>query len=95
MANDAPHFRGLAAQAYAEAEGATLANVRERALRSAAAFEQMAIQIERTARRRAERDAETQARIGIEPPGGEPRDTGSSPSDAEMTEPLVPLPDAH
>lgn len=38
MANDASHFRTLAARAYAEAEQAVLENARDRALRSAGAF---------------------------------------------------------
>lgn len=64
MANDAHHYRGLAARAYAEAEAATLDNVRDRALRSAAAFETMAVQFEQTAQRRAEREAKAQFAAG-------------------------------
>jgi hypothetical protein len=59
MANDASYFRELAARAQAEADEATLDNVRDRALRSAAAFETMALQHELTAKRRAEREAPT------------------------------------
>ncbi|MGK6317977.1 hypothetical protein [Sphingomonas sp. DT-204] len=57
MAYDAAYYRGQAARAQAEADAATLANVRERALRSVAAFETMAANLERVARRRAEREA--------------------------------------
>lgn len=57
MANDAAHYRELAALAQTEADEATLDNVRDRALRSAAVFETMALQYERTAKARAEREA--------------------------------------
>ncbi|HWK36106.1 hypothetical protein [Sphingomonas sp.] len=57
MAYDAVYYRGQAARAQAEADAATLDNVRDRALRSVAAFEAMAVNIERVARRRAEREA--------------------------------------
>lgn len=57
MTNDAAYYRGLAARAQSEAEEATLDNVRDRALRSAAAFETMALQHEHVAKRRAEREA--------------------------------------
>ena len=57
MANDAVHYRDLAARAQAEADEAALDNVRDRALRSAAAFATMAQQHERMAKRRAEREA--------------------------------------
>ena len=61
MANDAEHYRGLAARAQAEADAATLSNARDRALRSVAAFETMALQHEHTAKRRAEREVSTAA----------------------------------
>jgi hypothetical protein len=57
MSNDANHYRELAARAQAEADAASLDNVRDRALRSAAAFETMAQQHELTAKRRAAREA--------------------------------------
>jgi hypothetical protein len=57
MANAATHYRELAARAQAEADQATLGNVRDRALRSVAAFETMATQHELTAKQRAEREA--------------------------------------
>ena len=69
MANDAPHYRDLAARAYAEADAATLDNARDRALRSAAAFETMALQMETAARRRAEREARSEADVGAEATG--------------------------
>lgn len=56
MTNNSASYRVLAARARTEADEATLDNVRDRALRSAAAFETMALQLERTATRRAERD---------------------------------------
>jgi hypothetical protein len=49
IANDAAHYRELAARAQTEADQATLDNVRDRALRFAAAFETMALQHEGTA----------------------------------------------
>ena len=61
MANDAEHYRGLAARAQAEADAATLSNARDRSLRSVAAFETMALQHEQTAKRRAERETSTAA----------------------------------
>jgi hypothetical protein len=57
MTNNAAYYRDLAARAQTEADEATLDNVRDRALRSAAAFETMALQHERTAKRRAERES--------------------------------------
>ncbi|UIJ44611.1 hypothetical protein LZK98_16330 [Sphingomonas cannabina] len=57
MAYDAAYYRGQAARARAEADAATLANVRDRAMRSVAAFEAMAAKVERVARSRAEREA--------------------------------------
>lgn len=57
MAYDAAYYRGQAARAQAEADAALLDNVRDRALRSVAAFKTMADNIERVARRRAEREA--------------------------------------
>ncbi|MBV1689222.1 hypothetical protein KRR38_16465 [Novosphingobium sp. G106] len=56
MTNNAAYYRDLAARAQTEADEATLDNVRDRALRSAAAFETMALQHERTAKRRIERE---------------------------------------
>jgi hypothetical protein len=57
VAYDAAYYRGQADRARAEADAATLDNVRDRAMRSVAAFEAMAGNIERVARRRAEREA--------------------------------------
>ena len=57
MANDSVHYRELAARAQREADEATLDNIRERALRSAATFETMAVQHEKAAEQRAEREA--------------------------------------
>lgn len=59
MANDASYFREQAARAHTDADHATLDNVRDRALRSAAAFESMAASAERVSRLRAEREAAT------------------------------------
>jgi hypothetical protein len=57
MANDGAHYRELAARAQAEADDAKLDNVRDRALRSAAVFENMALQYDSTANLRAAREA--------------------------------------
>lgn len=57
MANDATYYRGQAARAQSEADAATLDNVRDRALRSVAAFETMAANAERVTKSRAEREA--------------------------------------
>ncbi len=62
MSNDAAHYRELAAQALAEANEASLDNVRDRALRSAEVFENMAAQHDRTMKLRAERDASVEHR---------------------------------
>ena len=51
----AEHYRELAVAAEAEAAAATLDQVRERNLRSAAAWHQIADRAERTERMRAER----------------------------------------
>lgn len=56
MAYDAGYYRGQAERAQAEADAATLDNVRDRALRSAAAFDAMAANLERVTRRRIERE---------------------------------------
>ena len=53
MAYDAAYYRRQAAVARADADSTTLDNVRDRALRSVAAFETIAESLERTARRRA------------------------------------------
>lgn len=63
MSNNAAYYRDLAARALTEADEATLDNVRDRALRSAAAFETMALQHEHTAKRRAERESATDGSI--------------------------------
>lgn len=68
MAYNAAYYRGQAARAQAEADAATLGNVRDRALRSVAAFETMAINIERVTRRRAEREAGGGEYAGRAPP---------------------------
>ncbi len=55
MAQDALFYRAQAAKAREEADAAVLDNVRERALRSVAAFETMAASAERVDRQRADR----------------------------------------
>ncbi|MGK6319294.1 hypothetical protein [Sphingomonas sp. DT-204] len=50
------YYRVQAERARADADAATLDNVRDRALRSVAAFEAIATSLERIARRRAERE---------------------------------------
>lgn len=57
MTSQAVHYRAQAEAAEAAAEAATLDNVRERCLRSAAAWHDMAARIELTDRLRAERTA--------------------------------------
>lgn len=59
MANDAVFFRAQAERARADADGAELANVRDRAMRSVAAFEAMAASAERVTKLRAAREAVT------------------------------------
>ncbi|MES2338879.1 MAG: hypothetical protein V4537_12355 [Pseudomonadota bacterium] len=61
MANDAAYFRAQADRARADADGAQLDNVRDRAMRSVAAFEAMASSAERVTRLRADREAATAA----------------------------------
>lgn len=55
MAQDALFYRAQAAKAREEAEAAVLDNVRDRALRSVAAFETMARAAERVTRQREDR----------------------------------------
>jgi hypothetical protein len=57
MANDERHYRDQADRARAIADAANLDNVRDRELRSAAAFDAMADSLKRVARLRAEREA--------------------------------------
>ncbi|HKY81761.1 MAG TPA: hypothetical protein VJM09_09860 [Sphingobium sp.] len=57
MAN--PDYRALAAQAHNEADAATLDNVRDRCLRSEAAFLTMAARQDLADRNRARREAAT------------------------------------
>lgn len=61
MANDASFFRAQADRARADAEGAELSNVRDRAMRSVAAFEAMAASAERVSKLRAEREGASAA----------------------------------
>ncbi|MFN3944274.1 MAG: hypothetical protein ACK4K7_05050 [Allosphingosinicella sp.] len=57
----ADHYSEQAARALRDAEAASLDNVRERCLRSAAAWADMAARAERTARMRAETEAKKAA----------------------------------
>ncbi|WP_294289443.1 hypothetical protein [uncultured Sphingomonas sp.] len=67
MAHDAAYFRAQADRAQADADAAQLDNVRDRALRSVAAFEAMAISAERTTQRRiAREEATAAARVPLE-----------------------------
>jgi len=69
MANDATYYRDMADRARSEADQATLDNVRDRALRSAAVFDSMALQQERTAKARADREAPHSAEpLSVAPP---------------------------
>lgn len=63
MADDPSLFRSRAAQESAAAEAATLDNVRDRALRSAKAWTEMADRAERTLVQRTQREAATAARM--------------------------------
>lgn len=63
MANLAAVYRDNAARAEAEAEASTLGNVRERNLRAAEAWAQMAERQERTDRARAVREAASAASV--------------------------------
>ena len=55
MSEQLVFYRARAAEARAEAEAATLVNVKERALRSEATWNEMARRVEDTERRRAAR----------------------------------------
>jgi hypothetical protein len=57
MAYDSAYYRKQAALAQADADSTTLDNVRDRALRSMAAFEAIAEGLERATRRRSEAEA--------------------------------------
>ena len=59
MAYDAAYYRKQAALAQADADTTTLDNVRDRAMRSVAAFEAIADGLDRSARRRADAEART------------------------------------
>lgn len=61
MADDATMFRARAAAEFANAEGASLSNVRDRCERAARAWETMADRAERVAVQRNEREAATAA----------------------------------
>jgi len=58
--SDKDIFIGRAADARAEADAATLQNVKDRCLRAAAAWDEMAGRIERTERMRAQRLVDTE-----------------------------------
>jgi hypothetical protein len=70
MADLVNTYRAQAEKAQADADSATLANVRERNLRAAQAWTQMAERQERTERGRAVREGAAQARavaaLGVE-----------------------------
>jgi hypothetical protein len=61
MSAQAEFYRTRADEARADAESATLGNVRDRCLRSAAAWEDMAARATRTERMRARHEAEKAA----------------------------------
>jgi len=63
MANDASYYRAQADRSRADADAAELDNVRDRAMRSVAAFEAMAASSERVTRLRTEREAATAAKV--------------------------------
>lgn len=62
MTDDPILFHARAAAETAAAEAATLDNVRDRALRSAKAWTEMAVRAERTVTNRTEREAATAAK---------------------------------
>ena len=64
--SEASLYRARAEQCRAEADAATLENVRERCLRAAEAWEQMAARVERTGRMRAETEARKAAMIELQ-----------------------------
>lgn len=61
-------YRARAAEARSDAESATLENVRQRCLRAAAAWDDMADRAARTDRMRARQDAEKAAAAAAAPP---------------------------
>lgn len=63
MADDPILYRARAAAEIAAAEASTLDNVRERALRAAKAWTEMADRAERTTASRHEREAATAAKV--------------------------------
>jgi hypothetical protein len=63
MSTHEDFYRTRAAEAHAEAAAAPLANVRERNLRAAAAWEAMADRAHRTDRQRAEQEARKAAAL--------------------------------
>lgn len=65
MADLVNTYRAQAEKAQADADSATLANVRERNLRAAEAWTQMADRQERTERGRAIREGAAQARAAL------------------------------
>lgn len=66
MADNRAHYRQLASQALQEADAAILDNVRDRALRSAATFEAMALRHEQMVESRARREASAQENSGLD-----------------------------
>lgn len=58
-------YRDQAARSHAEADAATLGNVRDRCSRAAVAWEVMAERISRTDALKAEREAATAARVEL------------------------------
>jgi len=69
---DRETFLARAAEARANADSAMLDNVRDRCLRSEAAWSEMAARAERTEKMRAARDAEKAAMIVAMPIGAKP-----------------------
>ena len=63
MSTQHEFYTTRAAEARADADAATLDNVRDRCLRAAEAWEQMAARVERTGRMRAETEAKKAAAL--------------------------------
>jgi hypothetical protein len=59
-------YRDQAVRSHAEADSATLDNVRDRCVRAAMAWEEMAERTSRTDAMKAEREAVTAARVSFE-----------------------------
>lgn len=76
MTSQREFYAERAADALRDAEAASLDNVRERCLRSAAAWEAMRVRAARTERNRAETEARKAAEAALAEPGATIPDAG-------------------